>query len=94
MAVKNVHLSKTDFYQQLFQPFSLNRLTYEALMKSFSGERCGPWASCLGNIVNLFCLFTLITILTGRVGVCMVIFLCIVLSIFTNDTNVIIMMVH
>ena len=35
MAVKNVHLSKTDFYQQLFQPFSLNRLTYEALMKSY-----------------------------------------------------------
>ena len=35
MAVKNVHVSKTDFYQQLFQPFSLNRLTYEALMKSY-----------------------------------------------------------
>ena len=34
MAVKNVHVSKTDFYQQLSQPFSLNRLTYEALMKS------------------------------------------------------------
>ena len=35
MAVKNVHLSKTDIYQQLFQPFSLNRLTYEALIKSY-----------------------------------------------------------